>query len=74
MKRMNVIKKYAPGVSKATLAGSLMMLGTAAHAALPQSITSVFDSAKADGLEAGWLVVGVSAALFVIFIVKRLFR
>ena len=35
---------------------------------------NAISAAKADGLEAGWLVVSVIAALFVMSIVKRLLR
>jgi hypothetical protein len=51
-----------------------LALATSAYAALPEAAKSGIDAAKADGLEAGWLVVGVFAALFVIAIVKRLLR
>ncbi|WP_304335569.1 major capsid protein [Conchiformibius steedae] len=53
---------------------SLAVMGQTAHAALPESVTNAINAAKTDGLEAGWLVVGVIAALFVIAIVKRLMR
>lgn len=53
---------------------SLAVMGQTAHASLPESVTNAINAAKADGMEAGWLVVGVIAALFVIAIVKRLLR
>lgn len=52
----------------------LAVMGQTAHAELPASVTQAINAAKADGMEAGWLVVGVIAALFVIAIVKRLLR
>lgn len=52
----------------------LAVLGQTAHAALPETVTSAINGAKSDGMEAGWLVVGVVASLFVIAIVKRLLR
>lgn len=57
---------------------SLLMLTTLvavqAHAELPETVKTALEGAKADGMEAGWLVVGIIAALFVISIVKRLLR
>lgn len=77
MKMMNVIKRYAPKCSLKKYAnlgvgGGLMMTAMSTYAALPESAKTSIESAKTDGLEAGWLVVGVFAALFVIKIVKRL--
>lgn len=72
MKFMNTCRKY--GAKLAVVAAAPLALATSAYAALPDDAKSAVQSAKADGLEAGWLVVGVFAALFVIAIVKRLLR
>lgn len=76
MKIMNIAKKYAPRINYAkTAAGAgLLALAVNANAALPEIVKTAIDGAKTDGMEAGWLVVGVVAALFVIGIVKRLLR
>lgn len=61
-------------IFQAALAAAIFGFSIQAQAALPQSVTEALDAAKADGMEAGWLVVGIIAALFVIAIVKRLLR
>ena len=72
MKLMNNCRKY--GAKLAVVAASPLALATSAYAALPEGAKTGIESAKSDGFEAGWLVVGVFAALFVIAIVKRLLR
>lgn len=79
MKMMSVINKYAPkGNMKkwvcCGVGGGLMMSAMSAQAALPETVKTAIDNAKLDAVEAGWLVVGVVAALFVVGIVKRLLR
>lgn len=76
MKMINQIKKYAPRFNraKAAVGGALMTAAVSANAALPESVKTSLEGAKTDGMEAGWLVVGIIAALFVIAIVKRLLR
>lgn len=59
---------------KAAMCTTLMGMAVAAQAALPEGVKTAIDGSKADGLEAGWLVVGVVAALFVIAIVKRMIK
>lgn len=61
-------------IMQAALAAALFSLSLQANAALPESVKTSIDGSKADGLEAGWLVVGVVAALFVIAIVKRMIK
>lgn len=72
MKLMNTCRKY--GAKLAVVAAAPLALATQAYAALDGDARSAIEAAKTDGLEAGWLVVGVFAALFVIAIVKRLLR
>ncbi|ATD65555.1 major capsid protein [Neisseria weixii] len=72
MQMMNTCRKY--GSKLAVVASAPLALATSAYAALPDGAKAGIEAAKADGLEAGWLVVGVFAALFVIAIVKRLLR
>lgn len=53
---------------------TLPFMAASVYAAVPQEVKTSIESSKADGLEAGWIVVGVIAALFVIGIVKRMIR
>ena len=69
---MQMIKRIGNKVAISTAA--LALLSTQAMAALPDEAKTATESAKADGMEAGWLVVGVFAALFVFAIVKRVMR
>lgn len=76
MEMMNKLKKYAPNLSNAIKvgAGGALMISASAYAALPESVKTSIEASKTDSMEAGWLVVGVIAALFVIRIVKGLLR
>lgn len=58
-------------LTKTAVLGSLAMAPYAAMAALPDTVKTSLDAAKADGMEAGWLIVGIFAAIFVIKLVKR---
>lgn len=69
---MQMIKRIGNKVAISTAA--LALLSTQAMAALPDEAKTAIESAKTDGMEAGWLVVGVFAALFVFAIVKRVMR
>lgn len=60
--------------TRAAVAAPLLLLAVNAQAALPDSVKTAVDGAKADGMEAGWLVVGIFAALLVFAIVKRMLR
>ncbi|MBH5329379.1 hypothetical protein H9Q10_06815 [Eikenella sp. S3360] len=53
---------------------TLPLWAASAYAAVPQEVKTSIEASKTDGLEAGWIVVGVVAALFVIGIVKRMIR
>lgn len=72
MKMMNQIKRYATS-AKVAVGTGLMATAVTANAALPESVKTAIETAKGDGLEAGWIVVGVAATLFVIKVVKRFF-
>lgn len=72
MKIMNACRKY--GAKLAVVAAAPLALAANAYAALPETAKTAIDGAKADGMEAGWLVVGVFAALFVFSIVKRVMK
>ena len=72
MKIMKACRKY--GAKLAVVAAAPLALAANAYAALPETAKTAIDGAKADGMEAGWLVVGVFAALFVFSIVKRVMR
>lgn len=72
MKFLNSCRKY--GAKLAVVAAAPLALTANAYAALPDSAKNAIDGAKADGMEAGWLVIGVFAALFVFAIVKRVIK
>ena len=72
MKFLNSCRKY--GAKLAVVAAAPLALAGNAYAALPETAKTAIDNAKADGMEAGWLVVGVFAALFVFSIVKRVMK
>lgn len=65
---MKMFKKVALlGAPLATVAGT-------ASAALPESVTNAISSASTDSTSAGWLVVGVFAAIFAVKLVLRVIR
>ena len=72
MKFLNSCRKY--GAKLAVVVAAPLALAGNAYAALPENAKTAIDNAKADGMEAGWLVVGVFAALFVFSIVKRVMK
>ena len=72
MKLMNTCRKY--GAKLAVVAAAPLALAGNAYAALPETVKTAIDGAKADGLEAGWLVIGVFAVLFVFAIIKRVIK
>lgn len=72
MKIMNTCRKF--GAKLAVVAAAPLALAANAYAALPETAKTAIDNAKADGMEAGWLVVGVFAGLFVFSIVKRVMK
>ena len=72
MKFLNTCRKY--GAKLAVVAAAPLALAANSYAALPETAKTAIDNAKADGMEAGWLVVGVFAALFVFAIVKRVMK
>lgn len=72
MKVMNACRKF--GAKLAVVAAAPLALAAHANAALPESAKTALESAKADGMEAGWIVVGVFAALFVFAIVKKVMK
>ncbi|WP_019272969.1 major capsid protein [Neisseria lactamica] len=72
MNIMNACRKY--GAKLAVVAAAPLALAAHANAVLPESAKTALDNAKADGMEAGWIVVGVFAALFVFSIVKKVMK
>lgn len=72
MKLMNQAKRH--GAKLAVVVAAPLALATQAYAAIPEEAKTAIEGAKTDGLEAGWLVIGVLAALFVIGIVRRVLR
>lgn len=69
---MNAYQKLVN--AKNILVMTTALFAVQAQAALPDTAKQALEGAKTDGLEAGWIVVGVVAALFVIKIVKGLIR
>lgn len=55
---MNKLKKYTPRINavKVATGTGLMSLAISANAALPDDVKNAISAAKADGLEAGWLL------------------
>lgn len=72
MKFLNTCRKY--GAKLAVVAAAPLALAANAYAALPETAKTAIEGAKADGMEAGWLVIGVFAALFVFAIIKRVIK
>ena len=72
MKLMNTCRKF--GAKLAVVAAAPLALAAKAYAAVPEDAKTAIQGAKADGMEAGWLVVGVFAALFVFSIIKRVIK
>ena len=72
MNIMNTCRKY--GAKLAVVTAAPLALAAHANAALPEVAKNALESAKADGMEAGWIVVGVFAALFVFSIVKKVMK
>ena len=72
---MNVMKFCRKnGAKLAVVAAAPLALAGNAYAALPETAKTAIEGAKADGMEAGWLVIGVFASLFVFSIVKRVMK
>ena len=72
MKIMNTCRKF--GAKLAVVAAAPLALAGNAYAALPETAKTAIDGAKADGMEAGWRVIGVFAALFVFAIIKKVIK
>lgn len=72
MKFINTCRKY--GAKLAVVTAAPLVLAANANAALPESVKTALEGAKADGMEGGWIVVGVFAALFVFAIVKKVMK
>ncbi|ELK68064.1 putative integral membrane protein [Neisseria meningitidis 88050] len=61
MKFINTCRKY--GAKLAVVTAAPLALAAHANATLPDTAKNALEAAKADGMEAGWIVVGVFAAL-----------
>lgn len=72
MKFINTCRKY--GAKLAVVTAAPLALAAHANATLPDTAKNALEAAKADGMEADWIVVGVFAALFVFSIVKRVMK
>lgn len=72
MKIMNACRKY--GAKLAVVAAAPFTFAAQAYAQIPETAKQALEVAKADGMEAGWIVIGVFAAIFVFAIVKKLLR
>ncbi|HGO8546378.1 TPA: major capsid protein, partial [Neisseria meningitidis] len=56
MNIMNTCRKY--GAKLAVLTAAPLALAAHANATLPDTAKNALEAAKADGMEAGWIVVG----------------
>ncbi len=65
---MKILKKIG------LLGASLALTAGTASAALPESVTNAISGAQTDSTSAGWLVVGVFAAIFAVKLVLRVIR
>ncbi|ELL14541.1 hypothetical protein NM69096_1722 [Neisseria meningitidis 69096] len=62
MKFINTCRKY--GAKLAVVTAAPLALAAHANATLPDTAKNALEAAKADGMEVGWIVVGIFAALF----------
>lgn len=65
---MKILKKIG------LLGAPLALTAGTASAALPESVINAISSASTDSTSAGWLVVGVFAAIFAVKLVLRVIR
>ena len=72
MKFMTQAKRY--GAKLAVVVAAPLALAAQAYAAIPDDAKNAIEGAKADGIEAGWLVIGAIAAIFVFSLVRRVLR
>ena len=72
MKYMNQAKRH--GAKLAVVVAAPLALAAQAYAAVPEDVKTALDAAKADGIEAGWLVTGAIAAIFVFILIRRVLR
>ena len=72
MKYMTQAKRH--GAKLAVVVAAPLALAAQAYAAIPADAKTAIEGAKADGIEAGWLVIGAIAAIFVFSLVRRVLR
>ncbi|WP_025461267.1 major capsid protein [Neisseria meningitidis] len=73
MKFINTCRKY--GAKLAVVTAAPLALAAHANTTLPDTAKNALEAAKADGMEAGWIVVGrFSPRFFVFSIVKRVMK
>ena len=72
MKFINQVKPHAAKL--AVVVAAPLALAAQAYAAIPADAKTAIEGAKADGIEAGWLVIGAIAAIFVFSLVRRVLR
>ncbi|HEZ3279577.1 TPA: hypothetical protein WH407_001995 [Neisseria meningitidis] len=65
MKFINTCRKY--GAKLAVVTAAPLALAAHANATLPDTAKNALEAAKADGMEAGWIVVGGFRRAFCIF-------
>lgn len=69
MKLYNACKKY--GRKAAAVGTGVMALSYEALAALPVGVTTDIATAKTDGTDLAWLLVGLAVGLGILFMLKR---
>ena len=72
MKYMNQAKRHFAKL--AVVVAAPLALAAQAYAAVPDDVKTAIEGAKAEGIEAGWLVIGAIAAIFVFTLVRRVLR
>lgn len=72
MKYMTQAKRH--GAKLAVVVAAPLALAAQAYAAIPEDAKNAIEGAKTDGIEAGWLVIGAIAAIFVFSLVRRVLR
>lgn len=65
---------YSINVKQTVLSMGLLSSAVSIQAAVPENVTQAISDAKNDGMEVGWLIIGVFAGLFVFGIIKGLMK
>lgn len=72
MKILNACRKF--GAKAALLPAVTLALATQAYAEVPESVKTELQGAKGDVTEVGGIILGVFVTIFVLMIIRRMFR